>query len=120
MDPTLAIGAALLAIAAVYALAMTAIGKLARTGGLLHGRFDFRAGSHGAAGFCIVGVFACSGLLTLSDSWRNPNALGVALLAVSVGCAIGMVSWGVICRTSEDDTNVDAPKEKIVRQETTE
>ena len=102
-EPTIAVGWALLVIAAIYLVAMTAIGKLARTGGFLDRRFNCRAGSHVAAGFCIAGIFACSGVLTLSDLWGNSTAVGLSLLTVSVGCAVGMASWGLICGSSADD-----------------
>jgi hypothetical protein len=92
------IGCALLFVAVLYLVAMTVIGRLARSGGLLEHRFDFRAGSHGAAGFCIAGIFACSGIFTLAHLWGDRAALGISLLTISGGCAVGMASWGLACR----------------------
>jgi hypothetical protein len=93
----------LLVIAAVYFVAMVTIGKLARTGGLLDGRLNFRAGSHGAAGFCIVAIFAGSGILTLQEQWSSSFAWGLSLLTVSASCALGMVVFGRIgCGSAND------------------
>ena len=102
-EPSTAIGTALLVIAAIYFVAMMAIGKLARSGGVLDSRFNFHAGSHGASGFCIVGMFACSGVLTLKDLWGDSTALGVALLIVGGGCAVGMALFGRISCSSGND-----------------
>ena len=97
-----AIGYGLLVVAVIYLVAMMIIGSLACAGGMLQRRFDFRAASHGAAGFCIVGLFACSGILTVENVWRSPTAMGVSLIAVSVGCAVGMVLFGLIgCSSPE-------------------
>ncbi|MFO7905811.1 MAG: hypothetical protein ACQESR_14630 [Planctomycetota bacterium] len=91
-----AIGYGLLVVAVIYLVAMMIIGRLACAGGMLQLRFDFRAASHGAAGFCIVGLFACSGILTLQNVWRSPAAMGISLIMVSIGCAVGMVLFGLI------------------------
>ena len=104
-EPTelpLAIGSGLLIVAAIYFVAMTTIGRTAPSGGLLDGRFNFRAGSHGAAGFCIVSMFACSGVMTLRDLWASSTALGLAMLTVGAGCAAGMVLFGLFGTTSAD------------------
>lgn len=95
-DLPLAIGIALLVFAAIYLFAMLAMGTFASEGGCLVQRFSVQAGSHGASGFCIVGVFASAGFLTLKGHWGNPVALGVSLLLISVGCAIGMIGFGLL------------------------
>ena len=102
-DPSIAIGSALLVIATIYFVAMMAIGKLAETGGFLDRHFNFRAGFHGTACFCFAVMLACLGVLTLSDLWSSLTALGLALLTVSFGCAVGTVSWGLIGNSSADD-----------------
>ncbi|MBM4088829.1 MAG: hypothetical protein FJ276_05270 [Planctomycetes bacterium] len=108
-DSQLAIGSALLILAAVYFFAMTAIGWACRPGGLLDGRFDFRAGSHGAAGFCIVSIFVCSGVLVLKDLWESSTAVGLSLLTVAALCAIGMVLSGLVDTASADDDESQLP-----------
>ena len=102
-DLPLAIGTALLILAAIYLVAMLAMGRVARRGGCLDHRFNFQAGSRGASGFCIVGIFACSGILTLKDLWQNTTALGVSLLIISGGCTIGMIWFGLMDCSSGDD-----------------
>jgi hypothetical protein len=99
-DLATVLGTALLASSAFYFAAMISVGRLARTGGLLDSRFDFRAGSHGAAGFCIVALLACAGVFTLNTLWENRTAWGLALLLVSAGCASGMAVFGRICCSS--------------------
>lgn len=107
-DLSLAIGTALLLLAAVFLGAMLAIGSLARKGGYLDHHFNFQAGGHGASGFCIVGMFACSGVLTLKDLWDTSTALGVALLIISGGSAIGMALFGTVSCQSVDDSEAEA------------
>jgi len=107
-DLPLAIGTALLLLAAIYLGAMLMIGTLARRGGYLDHHFNFQAGGHGASGFCIVCMFACSGVLTLKDLWDSSTALGAALLIISAGSTIGMALFGSISCRSVDDNDAEA------------
>lgn len=102
-DVATVLGTVLLASSAFYFVAMLSLGRLARTGGFLDSRFNFQAGSHGTAGFCIVAVLACAGIFTLNTLWENRTAWGVALLIVSGVSASGMAFFGRICCSSGSD-----------------
>jgi hypothetical protein len=119
-DVATVLGTVLLASSAFYFVAMMSLGRLARTGGLLDSRFDFHAGSHGAAGFCIVAVLACAGVLTLNTLWEDRMAWGVALLIVSGGSASGMVLFGRICCSSDSEHESTREPADEIRHESDE
>lgn len=99
------IGYALIAIAFVYWISLSVIGRLARPGGLFAGRFSFRAASHGTSAFCIATIFACGGVICVVDSLQgNLTAYGFCLLLVAASGLAGFLLFGFLA----DSRNVDA------------
>ena len=104
-ESTRAIGSALIAIAVVHWVSLSVIGRLARPGGSLAGRFSFRAASHGASAFCIAAIFGCAGVMCLVDSFQeNRKAYGFCLLLAAASGLAGFLLFGFLA----DSRNFDA------------
>lgn len=104
-ESTGGIGSALIAIALMYWVSLSVIGRLARPGGFFAGRFSFRAASHGTSAFCIAALFGCAGVMCLVDSFQEDlKAYGFCLLLAAVSGLAGFLLFGFLA----DSRNLDA------------